>query len=62
GVPPPTHQPLRSSELGKATRTVVPQLFFAFLAASGGFLVFLLPETNNRKIPDTLQEASEIAR
>ncbi|XP_055945527.1 organic cation transporter protein-like isoform X1 [Argiope bruennichi] len=49
-------------ELGKATHPVVPQLFFGILAASAGFLVLLLPETNNLVIPDTLQEASEIAR
>ncbi|GBM96553.1 hypothetical protein AVEN_231632-1 [Araneus ventricosus] len=48
--------------VGKATHPVVPQLFFGILAASAGFLVLLLPETNNRTIPDTIQEASEIAR
>ncbi|GFU28684.1 hypothetical protein NPIL_203201 [Nephila pilipes] len=47
---------------GKATHPVVPQIFFGILAATGGFLVLLLPETNNRSVPDTLEDMAEISR
>ncbi|GFW33440.1 hypothetical protein TNCV_2796071 [Trichonephila clavipes] len=49
-------------ELGKATHPAIPQVVFGVLAATGGCLVMLLPETNNRRVPDTLTEAAEISR
>ncbi|GFR29170.1 organic cation transporter protein [Trichonephila clavata] len=49
-------------ELGKATHPAIPQVVFGVLAATGGCLVMLLPETNNRQVPDTFTEAAEISR
>ncbi|GFR03100.1 hypothetical protein TNCT_426301, partial [Trichonephila clavata] len=47
---------------GKATHPAIPQVVFGVLAATGGCLVMLLPETNNRQVPDTFTEAAEISR
>lgn len=49
-------------ELGKATHPAIPQVVFGVLAATGGCLVLLLPETHNRRVPDTITEAAEISR
>ncbi|GIY89893.1 organic cation transporter protein [Caerostris extrusa] len=49
-------------ELGRASHPIVPQIFFGILAASGGVLALLLPETRNRRVPDTVKEASKISR
>ncbi|XP_054718179.1 organic cation transporter protein-like [Uloborus diversus] len=46
-------------ELGNATHPVFPQIVFGILAGISGLLVFLLPETNNCSVPDTLKEAAE---
>ncbi|GIY87638.1 organic cation transporter protein [Caerostris darwini] len=49
-------------ELGNATHPVVPQIVFGILAFSSGLLVFLLPETNNVSVPETLAEAASRSR
>lgn len=43
-------------ELGKATHSSVPNAIYACLAISSSLLALLLPETNNKKIADTLEE------
>ncbi|GBM57804.1 Organic cation transporter protein [Araneus ventricosus] len=47
-------------ELGKATHPVIPPIIFGVLAATGGGLVLLLPETNNRIVPETVEDATEV--
>ncbi|CAL1299081.1 unnamed protein product [Larinioides sclopetarius] len=47
-------------ELGKATHPVVPPVIFGVLAATGGGLVLLLPETNNCIVPETVEDATEV--
>lgn len=49
-------------ELGTATHHSVPYLCFGGLSIASGVLVLLLPETNNRKIPDTVEEAAMFGR
>nr|XP_042906961.1 organic cation transporter protein [Parasteatoda tepidariorum] len=46
-------------ELGRATYPWVPDVVHGLLAISGGLLVFLLPETKGKSIPDTLQEGEQ---
>ncbi|GFQ85178.1 hypothetical protein TNCT_681751, partial [Trichonephila clavata] len=41
---------------GKATHPAIPQVVFGVLAATGGCLVMLLPETNNRQSQIHLQK------
>ncbi|KAG8185669.1 hypothetical protein JTE90_008939 [Oedothorax gibbosus] len=49
-------------ELGNATHPVVPQLVFGALAFVSGLLVFLLPETKNVAVPETLDDAASRSR
>ncbi|XP_015920935.2 organic cation transporter protein [Parasteatoda tepidariorum] len=49
-------------ELGHATHAVVPQIIYGVLAGIAGLLVLLLPETNNCRVPDTLEEAAKFTR
>lgn len=49
-------------ELGKATHLSVPNSIYACLAISSGLLALLLPETNNKKIADTLEEGERFGR
>lgn len=49
-------------ELGNATHAAVPLACFGGLSVASGLLVLLLPETNNCKVPDTIQEAARFGR
>lgn len=44
-------------ELGRLTSPSVPFWLYGGLSISSGLLILLLPETHNRKLPDTLEEA-----
>lgn len=41
---------------------ILPYLLFGIMAILSGILVLQLPETVNRKLPDTLEEAKRISR
>ncbi|CAG0890029.1 unnamed protein product [Cyprideis torosa] len=45
--------------LGRNTHQVVPVLLFGVSAVAAGTLALRFPETNNRKLPETLQEAED---
>lgn len=49
-------------ELGNATHPAVPLACFGGLSITSGLLVLLLPETNNCKVPDTVEEAAAFGR
>lgn len=49
-------------EIGIATTVHVPLGIFGGVAMLAGGLVYLLPETSNMPIPDTLQEAEELGK
>lgn len=38
----------------------LPLLLFGIVAAIGGFLAFILPETLGRKLPDSIEEAERL--
>ena len=40
----------------------LPSVIFGVMGVLSGLLTFLLPETLNRKLPDTIAEAEEIGR
>ena len=40
----------------------LPSVIFGVFGVLSGVLTFLLPETLNRKLPDTIQDAEEIGR
>ncbi|XP_042906962.1 organic cation transporter protein [Parasteatoda tepidariorum] len=46
-------------ELGQATHAWLPNVVYGLLAISSGLLALLLPETKDKKMPDTLEEAAE---
>lgn len=46
--------------IGAATFDNLPFILFASMAFLSGFLMFLTPETNGTKLPDTMEEASNI--
>ena len=45
-----------------AVWTPMPSVIFGVMGLLSGFAMFLLPETLNRKLPDTIAEAEEIGR
>ncbi|GIY21168.1 organic cation transporter protein [Caerostris extrusa] len=49
-------------ELGKATHPAVPNILYGLLALSSGLLAFLLPETREQKLPDTLEEGENFGK
>ena len=40
----------------------LPSLIFGIMGLASGLLTFLLPETLNRKLPETIADAEEIGR
>lgn len=49
-------------ELGRATYNSVPLIIYGVISIVAGSLVLLLPETNNKPVPDTIEEAEQISR
>lgn len=47
---------------GAGTFTSLPDILYSSLSISSGFLIFLLPETNNEPFTDTLKQAENIGR
>ena len=48
--------------LGKGDKAYVPVLIFGAFSASAGLLSLMLPETLNRKLPETVAEVEEAAK
>ncbi|CAG0890269.1 unnamed protein product [Cyprideis torosa] len=48
--------------LGRSTHEAVPVLLFGATALVAGFLTLRFPETNNRKLPETLEEAESFLK
>lgn len=46
---------------GDYTEDWIPLVIFGGAAVLGGLLTFLLPETLNKKLPDTIEEAENLA-
>lgn len=49
-------------ELGQVTHPAVPLAFFGVLALIDSLVIFCLPETKGREMPDTFQEAKDLER
>ena len=52
--------PILGGYLGEFNR-VIPILIFAILACTAGFMTLLLPETGDKKLPDTIEEGEKFA-
>ncbi len=48
--------------LGGGNRAYIPMLIFAAFSGSAGLLSLMLPETLNRKMPETVAEVERQAR
>ncbi|XP_067145243.1 organic cation transporter protein-like [Centruroides vittatus] len=49
-------------DLGRATYVNLPLIIYGVISMVAGALVVLLPETNNKPVPDTIEEAEQISR
>ncbi|GIX84596.1 organic cation transporter protein [Caerostris extrusa] len=58
----PLYGTARTYREGKATHPAVPNILYGLLALSSGVLAFLLPETRDQKLPDTLEEGENFGK